>query len=228
MALVVKNLLANAEDSRDMGSIPGWGRSPGGGHGNPLQYSCLENSLDRGAWWATVNGVTNSCTQLKRLSTHAPYGSMDHGLPRVWHSWNCGNISFRVFSWVWVVRRWLYWRFLPLRKPPYLLEAWVAQPWLVLQALLFLMFSVLCHLFNLINVIMFWLPGAVFIDTGNNPLINSVPKPDRFHENICQLNSSSSSRFPLSKNTSHLYGTFNLEIYNKYLSQMSFKSPYLF
>ena len=64
MALVVKNLLANAEDSRDMGSIPGWGRSPGGGHGNPLQYSCLENSLDRGAWWATVHGFTKSWTWL--------------------------------------------------------------------------------------------------------------------------------------------------------------------
>ena len=41
-----------------VGSIPGWGRSPGGGHGNPLQYSCLENPMDRGAWWATVHGVT--------------------------------------------------------------------------------------------------------------------------------------------------------------------------
>ena len=43
----------------DMGSIPGWGRSPGGGNGNPLQYSCLGNPMDRGAWWATVQGVTN-------------------------------------------------------------------------------------------------------------------------------------------------------------------------
>ena len=42
----------------DMGSIPGLGRSPGGGHGNPLQYSCLENPMDRAAWWATVHGVT--------------------------------------------------------------------------------------------------------------------------------------------------------------------------
>ena len=55
----VKNLPANAGDVRDMGWIPGLGRSPGGGHGNPLQYSCLGNpmDMDRGAWWATVHGV---------------------------------------------------------------------------------------------------------------------------------------------------------------------------
>ena len=50
VALVVKNLLANAGDIRDTGSIPGPGRSPGEGNGNPLQYSCLENPMDRGAW----------------------------------------------------------------------------------------------------------------------------------------------------------------------------------
>ena len=60
MALVVKNLPANAGDLRDMGSIPGLGRSPGEGHGNPLQYSGLENPRDRGAWWATVHGVAKS------------------------------------------------------------------------------------------------------------------------------------------------------------------------
>ena len=70
VALVVKNLLANAGDIRDVGSIPGSGRSPGGGHGSPLQYSCLENPKDRGAWWATVHRVTKSRTRLKRLSTH--------------------------------------------------------------------------------------------------------------------------------------------------------------
>ena len=58
---VVKNLPANAGDA---GSIPGSGRSPGGGNGNPLQYSCLENSMDRGAWQATVHGVTKSRTRL--------------------------------------------------------------------------------------------------------------------------------------------------------------------
>ena len=58
MALVVKNPPANAGDVRDAGWIPGLGRSPGGGHGHPLQDSCLENSIDRAAWRATVHGVT--------------------------------------------------------------------------------------------------------------------------------------------------------------------------
>ena len=64
-ALVVKNPPANAGDVRDASSIPGLGRSPGEGHGNPLQYSCLENPMDRGAWWATVHGVAKSQTRLK-------------------------------------------------------------------------------------------------------------------------------------------------------------------
>ena len=74
----VKNLPANAGDRRDMGSIPGWGRSPGVGNDNPLQYSCLENFMDRGAWWATVRGVAESdmtecvCTP---LHTHTHNGS---------------------------------------------------------------------------------------------------------------------------------------------------------
>ena len=59
-ALMVKNPPANAGDVRDLGSIPEWGRSPGGGHGNPLQYPCLENPMDRGAWQATVYGITKS------------------------------------------------------------------------------------------------------------------------------------------------------------------------
>ena len=62
--LVVKNLPANAGDERDLGSIPGLGRSPGGGNDNPLQYSCLENLIDRDAWRATVHGVAKSQTQL--------------------------------------------------------------------------------------------------------------------------------------------------------------------
>ena len=61
---MVKNPPANAGDTRDSGSIPGLGRSPGGGHGNPLQYSCLENPMDRGAWRATVHGVAKSQTRL--------------------------------------------------------------------------------------------------------------------------------------------------------------------
>ena len=55
----------------DLSLIPGLGRSPGGGHGNPLQYSCLENPMDRGAWQATVYGVAKSWTRLKRLNMHA-------------------------------------------------------------------------------------------------------------------------------------------------------------
>ena len=65
MALVVKNPPANARDIRDMGSIPGSGRSPGGGPGNALQYSCMENPMDRGAWLATVHRVVKSQAQLK-------------------------------------------------------------------------------------------------------------------------------------------------------------------
>ena len=57
---MVKNQTASAGDSRDMGSIPGLGRSPGEGNGNPFQYSCLENPMDRGAWPATVHGVAES------------------------------------------------------------------------------------------------------------------------------------------------------------------------
>ena len=57
---VVKNLSANAGDTRDAGLIPASGRPPGKGNGNPLHYSCLENSMDRGDWWATVHAVTMS------------------------------------------------------------------------------------------------------------------------------------------------------------------------
>ena len=65
VALVVKNLPGSAGDSRDAGSIPGSGRSPGEGHGNPLQVSCLENPMARGAWWAAVHEVAESQTRLK-------------------------------------------------------------------------------------------------------------------------------------------------------------------
>ena len=63
-ALVVKDLPANAGDTRDMGSTPGLGRSLGGGHDNPLQYSCLENPMHRGAWWAIVHVIARSQTHL--------------------------------------------------------------------------------------------------------------------------------------------------------------------
>ena len=57
---MVKNPPANTGDVRDVSSIPGLGRSPGEGHGNPLEYSCLENPMDRRGWWATVHGVTKT------------------------------------------------------------------------------------------------------------------------------------------------------------------------
>ena len=64
VALVVKNPPASLGDIRKKGSIPGSGRFSGAGNGNPLQYSCLEKPMDRGAWWATVHGVPKSQTQL--------------------------------------------------------------------------------------------------------------------------------------------------------------------
>ena len=64
MELVVKNPPAHAGDIRDTGSIPGLGRSPRGGHDNPLKYSCLENSMDRGSWQATIHRVAKSQTRL--------------------------------------------------------------------------------------------------------------------------------------------------------------------
>ena len=70
VTVVVKNPPAIAGDVRDTGLLPGSRRSPGGGHGNPLQYSCLENPLEREAWWVTVHRVTKSQTRLKRLSMH--------------------------------------------------------------------------------------------------------------------------------------------------------------
>ena len=80
VVLVVKNPPANAEDIGDAGLIAGLWRSPGGGHGNALQYSSLENPMDRGTWWATVHRVAQSRTQLKWLSTHT------HTL-QSWHHW---------------------------------------------------------------------------------------------------------------------------------------------
>ena len=81
VALVVKNNPPpSAGDLRDMGSIPGSGRSPGGGHSNPLQYSCLENPMHRWARWATVHSVAKIRTWLKWLSTHACDGTGCHDL----------------------------------------------------------------------------------------------------------------------------------------------------
>ena len=72
MALVVKNPPANAGDIRDLGFIPELGRSPRGEHGYPLQYSCLENPMERGPWWATVHWGAKSWTQLSQFSIASP------------------------------------------------------------------------------------------------------------------------------------------------------------
>ena len=92
VALVVKNPPASGGDIRDTGSIPELGRSPGGGHGNPLQYSCLENALDRGAWQATVHRVTHSRVRLKW------WGTAQRILLFFLHKWNNrGRIKFYSF-----------------------------------------------------------------------------------------------------------------------------------
>ena len=73
VSLVIKNPPAKTGDIRHLGLIPGSGRSLGGGNGNPLQYSCLEDSMDRGAWRATVQGVTKSRTQMSTQEHHMPW-----------------------------------------------------------------------------------------------------------------------------------------------------------
>ena len=88
MALVVKNLPDNAGDKRDAGSIPGLGRSSEEGNGNPLQYSCLKNPIDRGGWWAIVqvvasaseSEVAQSCPTLCDPMDCSPPGSSVHGI----------------------------------------------------------------------------------------------------------------------------------------------------
>ena len=74
---MVKNLPANAGDTGDVGSIPGWGRSPGERNGNPLQYSCLGNPMDRGAWWATAHGVAKDsdrlCNQTNNITSNLDF-----------------------------------------------------------------------------------------------------------------------------------------------------------
>jgi len=90
VVLVVRNPPAHARNTGDMGSIPGSGRSPGEGNGNPLQYSCLENPMGRGAWWAMVHRVAKSLTRLKWHRTQEDQ--------LFWHQ---GPVSWKtVFSWI--------------------------------------------------------------------------------------------------------------------------------
>ena len=72
---MVKDMPASTGDVGDMGSIPGLGGSPGRGNGNPLQYSCLENSMGRGAWWATVHGGHKSLDTTEQLNTYTKEGN---------------------------------------------------------------------------------------------------------------------------------------------------------
>ena len=83
MTLPVKNPPASAGDRKDAGLIPGLGRLPGGGRGSLLQYSHLENSMDRGAWQATVHGVPKSQTPLKELSKHACTHTLQSNLEEI-------------------------------------------------------------------------------------------------------------------------------------------------
>ena len=101
------HLLAGGSDNKesacnagDPGSIPGLRRSPGAGNGNPLQYSCLENPMDRGAWWTILHRVTKSQTQLKRFSTHAytvlQSSSVSQSCPTLCNPMDCNMPGFPV------------------------------------------------------------------------------------------------------------------------------------
>ena len=92
---------ASAGDIRDVGSIPRSGRSSGGGHGNPLQYLCLKNPMDRGAWWATVDGVTKSWTRLSAHTHHDTAKTETSPASLLWgilHLWVCVETSTTCLS----------------------------------------------------------------------------------------------------------------------------------
>ena len=99
MALVVKNPPANAGELRDAGSVPGSGRYPGGEHVNPLQYSCLENPMDRTAWQATVQRVEKSLSWLKQLSTHTWVAQVRLCPLKFIYSLNKYSLSFLLCDW---------------------------------------------------------------------------------------------------------------------------------
>ena len=109
VSLVAKNLPTKGRDVRDMGLIPGSRRSPGGGNGNPLQYCCLENPVDRAAWWTTIYSVTESRTWLKWLSMNVYSYDLNFVLCNSWNysvfflkgMWLCTNPfpTFREFFW---------------------------------------------------------------------------------------------------------------------------------
>ena len=102
VVLVVKNSPANAGDTGAETQSPGSGRSPGGGPDNPLQYNCLENSMDRGAWKTAVHGVANSRT---RLSTHTHTRGLYNMsvMPLEWHYWLHSSFLYEVGVTIWLV-----------------------------------------------------------------------------------------------------------------------------
>ena len=106
MVLVVKNWPANAGDIKDVGLIPGSGRSPGEGHGNPLQYSYLENPMDRGAWRTTVYSVTKNRAWLKWLNTYTPLNNPFTPTANIY--WVTA-ISIALFQ-IWAVIRKSWWK----------------------------------------------------------------------------------------------------------------------
>ena len=103
---VGKGFTHNAGDVRDLGLIPELGRSPGEGNGNPIQYSCLGNSMDRGAWWATLHGVTKSQTGLKRLSMDTCIHIMTHhfSISNIYH-WRIKIFVFRPTMSLYLLRK---------------------------------------------------------------------------------------------------------------------------
>ena len=100
--IVVKSP-TNAGDTGDMGSIPGLGRSPGGGHGNPLQYFCLENSMDSGTWETIVHMIMKSRTLLKQLSMHA------YAYVYIYTHKKCYSEFWGVFLWAFSFK--IFWKF---------------------------------------------------------------------------------------------------------------------
>ena len=112
VVLAVKSLPASVGDAREVSSIPGSGRSPEDGNGNPLQYSCLENFMDRGAWWAIVHEVTKSWTRLRDSHFHFHFSvvglfALDHPLCRV------GSVSAFIILHLWCLEQCL----MPVKNP---------------------------------------------------------------------------------------------------------------
>ena len=119
MGLVVNSPPASIGDTRQVGSIPGSGRSPGGRHGSPLQHSCLENPKHRGAWRAAVRRVAKTATQLERLSPHNTVYMQDPIFPsrQQWRGIFALSNTFPVFSSVLPGQEFVFNFYSPLSTP---------------------------------------------------------------------------------------------------------------